>query len=253
QHLADRLGAVLRQALIVLGAAGRIGVAVDEEHRSPEVFLRQHVAERNQRRQRLRTDDVGIVVEVDLEIDARLLLDNLDDLGALLRRRRRSRLDRDRASAQLVDELLLLGRLRIGRGDRTRVAAAEAAGQAAAALRLQGVVDLVLERGLREGSAEADGQRSAREREFSDQLEHGPLTVNGAVFAEGGVSRLTLGRLILGPPYRPEISLSGQRRSRRGSHLDTAWSRPEGGWFKAAREGRIRRYLRTAWPCSAGR
>src|SRR5262249_40437959 len=139
------LGAALRKAAVVLGAALAVGVTVDEEDGALELRLREDVTKRRDRRHGLRTDHGRVKVEVDLEVDLRLVLDDLDDLLALLLRFLRlfrvARLDGDGAGADLVDEALLFSLLRID------ASAPDRAGQRAPlGLGLQRIPDLVLER-----------------------------------------------------------------------------------------------------------
>src|SRR5262249_25059639 len=156
------LGAALRKTAVVLRAALAVGVTVDEEDGALELRLREDVAKRRDRRHGLRTDHGRAEVEVDLKVDLRLVLDDLNDLLALLLPFLRlfwaARLDGNRAGLDLVDEALLFSLLWVD----TR--APDGAGQRAPVrLGLQRIPDLVLER-LRRGSArerKADGEDCA--------------------------------------------------------------------------------------------
>ena len=154
----DRIRAAFRQVLIVVLAAGGVGVAGDHEGRALQVGAGQRAAERLHRRQRLGADIGRVVVEGDLEIDIRLVLGGGGDLLALGRRQRARR-----AAADGLDQLgFRRVRRRIGlRGDR------EAAGQGLLRRRRQRADDLVLGDVLAvaviagEGGRERQRQRSA--------------------------------------------------------------------------------------------
>src|SRR6266540_1834531 len=70
----DRVGAALREVLVIGFAAGRVGMARDHEGRAFEIVVGERAAERLNRRQRLRADIGRVVIEVDLQIDLRLVL-----------------------------------------------------------------------------------------------------------------------------------------------------------------------------------
>src|SRR5262249_57783972 len=88
QILLDRIGPALGQALIIFFAARRIGVAGDHEGRALQFRIGQRAAQRLNRRDRLGADIGRVVVEGDLQIDLRLVLDDGRDFLAFGLRQR---------------------------------------------------------------------------------------------------------------------------------------------------------------------
>jgi hypothetical protein len=83
QETFDGIGAALGQALVIRVAALAVGVPGHDESAALQVGARERLAERRDLRRRLRPDRVGVVFEVDLEIDGRPLLGDRNDLVAL--------------------------------------------------------------------------------------------------------------------------------------------------------------------------
>ena len=167
-----RLGAALRQALIVGVAPFGVGMPANQECEVLQFRRAQCRAKRDQRRHRLRTDHGRIVVEGDFEIDARLGLGDLGRLGALLDGNGPRLL-----TAQTVDKAAIF-RVRGGNSERPRQPASDR-------LRLQCVHDVV-SRWLHLGARVSIGPDPADEadasQEFSDSWVMSISSATGAHF-----------------------------------------------------------------------